>query len=243
MGYQGYYDEYGLYNRFENLDGLEAKIVEHLLHSTSKHAENFWKLLKYTDMNALSMPSVPIKERWALISNDNGTPDNKRVFLAPFMDDAWAVQCSSVYIFMDKIKPVNNSLAVVGITIETVTHSKISIINGDGDPELNETIVDIKDTATRNTIIKYGANPNDSDSQGSIVVPMKNRESVLVKSLVAELNGLYLDGVGCLALAPVEDIKEAGVSMPLFNSRSFYGHTLHFLTAMSGLAQTGNQVF
>lgn len=38
-----YKGEYGsaCYNRFENLDGVEAKIISHLVHSNTKHADLF----------------------------------------------------------------------------------------------------------------------------------------------------------------------------------------------------------
>lgn len=231
--YKAEYSDYTLYNRFENLDSIETKVLEHLIYSTSKHANNFWKLLKHNTLNALSLPDVSIEERLELVNNDSGYPDNKRVFLSPFMDDAWEVQCSSVYIFTERIKPIDPMKAVVGITVETVTHSKISIINGDGDPDLNENKVD-----DQGNIVQYGANPNDTNNQGSIVVPVKNRETVLIKSLLAELNGLYLDGIGYLALAP-NSLVPSEVKMPLFNSRSFYGHSLQFIVEVSGVSSSG----
>ena len=57
------YSEYNEFNRFTNIDGIEAKIVEHLVNSTTKHADLFWKILKYNDLNALSQPSVTKAER------------------------------------------------------------------------------------------------------------------------------------------------------------------------------------
>ena len=152
------YSEFNDFNRFQNLDGIEAKIVEHLVHSQSKHADLFWKILKYNDLFALNQPTVTEAERWQLVNNDNGESTNKRVFFSPFVDDAWEVQCSSVYIFVDSIDPTDHLRATIGVTVETIVHSKISAIAGDGDPILNPQ-----------------ANPNDSNEQGSIVVPFKNR--------------------------------------------------------------------
>lgn len=235
--YKAEYSDYTSYNRFENLDGIETKILEHLIYSESKHANNLWKLLKYNTLNALSLDDVTVRERLQLVNNDSGYPVDKRVFLSPFMDDAWEVQCSSVYIFTERIKPIDPMKAVIGITVETVTHSKISVISGDGDPDLNETKVDKNGNITR-----FGANPNDTDNQGSIVVPVKNRETVLVKSLLAELNGLYLDGIGYLDFAPGEQVPSE-VRMPLFNNRSFYGHTIQFRVELSGVSGSGNYGF
>ena len=89
--YKAEYSDYTLYNRFENLDGIETKILEHLIYSESKHANNLWKLLKYNTLNALSLDDVTVRERLQLVNNDSGYPVDKRVFLSPFMDDAWEV--------------------------------------------------------------------------------------------------------------------------------------------------------
>ena len=224
--YQAEYSAYNDMNRFENLDGLEVKILEHLIYSQTKHANIFWKLLKYSTLNALSEPDVPLADRLALVNNDNGYPTDKRVFLAPFVDDAWDTQCSSVYIFLERIKPTNHTAATVVLTVEIITHSKVAVINGDGDPELNPQ-----------------ANPNDSDASGNIIVPIKNRETVLLKSVLAELNGLYLDGIGYLQMNKFDDGITGEVSMPLFNSRSFYGHTVKFVMQLSGVSSSGGVGF
>lgn len=219
------YSEYNEFNRYENLDGLEAKVVEHLVNSTSKHAEMFWKILRYNDLYALSQPSVSKADRLAMVNNDNGESTTKRVFFSPFVDDAWEVQCSSVYIFVDNVQPRNHLASVIGVTVETIVHSKISAIAGDGDPVLNTE-----------------ANPNDSDSQGSIVVPFKNRATVLLKCILAELNGLYLDGIGYLQLNSRDNLL-GKVEMPLFNNRSFYGHSTEFKLEMSGISSTSEEGF
>ena len=116
--------EFNEFNRFQNLDGIEAKIVTHLVKSHTKFADIIWKL---------SQPTVSEAERWKLVCCDNGDPVSKRVFFSPFVDDAWQVQCSSLYIYVENVLPIDHLRSTVGITIETVTHSKISAINGDGD--------------------------------------------------------------------------------------------------------------
>lgn len=232
--YQAEYSTFNEYNRFENLDGIESKVLFHLVNSQTKHAQNMWRLLKYETLDALAQDNVPVKERLKLVSSDNGYPTDKRVFLAPFIDDAWEVQCSSIYVFVDGIKPVDGMRAIVTLTVEIITHSKVSTINGDGDPISNPDV----DVDADGAVDTYGANPNDSDEQGSIVVLMKNRETVLLKSILAELNGLYLDGIGYLVFDKIE--KETGeVTMPLFNGRPFYGHKVKFLMEVSGVSDSG----
>ena len=223
MGYKAEYSDYNEMNRFENLDSIEDKILQHLLHHETKHTNNIWKLLKHATLNALSEADVSLPDRLSLINKDTGYPTDKRVFLSPFVDDAWAVECSSLYIFVDKIKPIDHTRAAIYVTVETVTHSKISVINGDGDSDLNP-----------------DANPNDSDINNEVIVDIKNRETVLVKSLLAELNGLYLDGIGYLQMNKLENDVSGDVSMPLFNGRSYYGHRINFVVEMSGISESAD---
>lgn len=223
MEYKAEYSDYNEMNRFANLDSIEDKILQHLLHHKTKHTKNIWKLLKYATLNALSEEEVSLSDCLSLINKDTGYPTDKRVFLSPFVDDAWAVECSSLYIFVDKIKPIDHTRAAIYVTVETVTHSKISVINGDGDPDLNP-----------------DANPNDSDINNEVIVDIKNRETVLVRSLLAELNGLYLDGIGYLQMNKLENDVSGDVSMPLFNSRSYYGHRINFVVEMSGVSESAD---
>ena len=223
MEYKAEYSDYNEMNRFANLDSIEDKILQHLLHHKTKHTKNIWKLLKYATLNALSEEEVSLSDCLSLINKDTGYPTDKRVFLSPFVDDAWAVECSSLYIFVDKIKPIDHTRAAIYVTVETVTHSKISVINGDGDPDLNP-----------------DANPNDSDINNEVIVDIKNRETVLVKSLLAELNGLYLDGIGYLQMNKLENDVSGDVSMPLFNGRSYYGHRINFVVEMSGISESAD---
>ena len=82
------YSNYNEYNRFPNLDSIEPKIISHLLNSQSKPAQILWKLLKYNTMDALSHENLTYEERKALIFEENGESTGKRVFYAPFIDDA-----------------------------------------------------------------------------------------------------------------------------------------------------------
>jgi len=179
------YSEFSEFNRFQNIDGIEWKVIDHLVKSKSKHADLLWKILKYDTLDALSKPSVPENERRELVCTDNGDQTTKRLFMSPIMDDALTQQCSFVRIYVEDIFPIDHLKATVGVTVEAITHQKVSLVTGDGDPFLNPK-----------------ANPNDyaADDQSSIVVWYKNRLTVLLKCILAELNGLYLDGIGYLQL-------------------------------------------
>ena len=217
--YEGQHSNYNAANRFQNLDGVEWKIISHLINSETKHADNIWKILKYdSDVDALAGKTVSKKERLALVSKNNGEPTKMRVFMQPFVDDAWSEQCSSLYVYVSGINPTNLQVSTVDVTVECIVHSKISVINGDGDEITNP-----------------DANPNDSNEQGNIVVTSKNRATVLLKSLLAELNGLYIDGIGYLIFNSTMS-KNCKAKLNLWNSRSFYGYSITFTTEMSGVS-------
>lgn len=217
-----YSTKYLAANRLSNLDGIESKIITHLIDSQTHYAEDIWRLLKYADEDALSKPALTREEKEALVfSGNNGAPDATkaaRVFLAPFVDDAWQEQGSSLYVYVAEIVPIDRNRAEVMVNIEAIVHSQTSVVRGNGDPYLNP-----------------DANPNDSDSEGNLVVALKNRATALVKDVVAEMNGMYLDGIGYLFMQPLKSLK-GGVKKLLWNSRSFYGHCVSFVMEMSGVS-------
>ena len=219
---------YSSLNRFENLDGIETKIVEHLITSKTKYADMFWKILKYNDLNALYQPSLDEKERRKLVNNDNGESNDKRVFITPRDADGQVDQCSSVYIYVESIQPIDGQKAVVGVTVDTSVYTKIGVVAGDGD---------VDSSANPEWV-----NPNESDEQGSVVVPIKSRATVLLKSILAELNGLYVDGVGYLEFNKYAKsnlhIQVGFVDMPHNHKENSHGHRLSFVVEMSGVSTT-----
>lgn len=228
-GYQGSYDEMSNYNRFTNLDSIEWKIISHLLYSQTKNAQNIWKILKYPTMDCLFKDNVSLEERYALIDTEDGQETNKRVFLSRYVDDAWTEQCAHLHIYIDGIFPINHEVAVVNIALETISHSKIIKIMGDADAQ------DI------NPLLP-NPNPNDSDKKGEAVVLYKNRESVLLKSVIAELNGLYLDGIGYFQFNQKTNIHNNS-QQNLWNGRTYLGHVTKMAMLVSGLAEGPNSNF
>lgn len=224
------YSKYQDLNRFTNLDGIEAKIVRHLVESTSKYADVFWKILKYDDLYALNRPSLDRQERLKLVNNDNGESNEKRVFITPRDADGQVDQCSSVYIYVENIQPISGQTSMVGVTVDTSVYTKIGVIAGDGDKDSSEN--------------PEWVNPNESDRQGSVVVPIKSRATVLLKCILAELNGLYIDGVGYLTFDvnrnSQSNLKVGFVDMPHNHKENSHGHRICFGVVKSGVSDDAN---
>lgn len=236
------YSEFNEFNRFSNLDGLEYKIIQHLLHSESKYAIFFWKLLKYTSMDALYKADLTESEKNELI---DGTPENleaqsqatdghyiARLFFSPFKDDAETDQCSSVYIYVDNIYPIDQTRSTVSITVETATHVKISVVSTDADM--------ISHPNTTNPNDYYYTTKDLTDPDATPAVLLKSRATLLLKCILAELNGLYLDGIGYLQFNTNKSIEgdsiKSKAEMSLFNRRSFFGHRIRFNVGISGIS-------
>lgn len=227
--YKGSYDECTNYNRLTNLDSLEWKIISHLLYSQTKNAQNIWKILKYPTMDCLLQDNVSLEDRYALIDTEDGKETNKRMFLSPYVDDAWTEQCAHVHIYTDGIFPQNHEVATVNVAIETISHSKIIKVLGDADGR------DI------NPLLPP-PNPNDSNKQGEPVVLYKNRETVLLKSMIAELNGLYLDGVGYFQFNQKTNSYNNS-QQKLWNGRTYIGHITKMAMLVSGVSEGPNYNF
>ena len=73
--------------------------------------------------------------------------------------------------------------SVVSLVVEIATHNHINTVAGESDFIAHPSVT----------------NPNDYyESDTAPVVQYKSRESVLLKCVLAELNGLFIDGVGYL---------------------------------------------
>lgn len=232
------YSQYSDYNRFSNLDGIEGKIIEHLVESKSKFANLFWKVLKYDSKDALSLPELTAAEKWNLVDGTAPNPTggqtaNSRVFFSRFVDDMWVKEASFVSIFVNDISPTDASRSYVSIGVDTAVHAKINTIYGDADEIANP----------------EGTNPNDyyyTDSENP-VVKYKSRVTVLLKCILAELNGLYIDGVGYLQFlqeTPADaKVTKGQATFTQFDNRAFAGHKIRFNVVMSGVSESADYGF
>ena len=218
------YAQWAEFNRFENLDGIEWKLINHLLYSESKYAQMIWKILAYPTMDCLLKDNLTASAKMALIDVEDGGETTKRVFFSPYLDDAWLEQCAHLHIYIDGIYPISHAESTVNIGIETIVHSKTIKILGDAiSHELNN----------NNPL----PNPNDLNPNNSQLVLYKNRETVLLKSVLAEFNGLYLDGVGYLQFNQRLNYYNTS-TQALWNGRSYIGHITKMGMKLSGVSES-----
>lgn len=207
------------FNRYTNLDNVEWRIIKHLVESSSKHANNIWKMLAYNEEDCLFREDLTSAEKWNLIYRDNGLSTNKKVFMTPYIDDAWEEQSSRLDIFVDQILPTNHVSSQVNICIEVLVHNKIANIYGDAEED------------------NINTNPSELGPEGEILIPSKSRATTLLKSVLAELNGCFVAGVGDLQCNSKMN-PYSRVQKYVWNNHAYFGYAITFCTLMSGVSDT-----
>ena len=122
------------FNNFKEMPQLPYKIIATLLTEESKSAEDFWKLLKYADVEALSKPNLTYDEKVALIWRGDSIEQNYNVFLKPLvgssMDDAEAQ--TQLRIFRYTTQPATRFEAIMTIEADFITNEKTCLVYQDG---------------------------------------------------------------------------------------------------------------
>ena len=199
------------FNKFINIDSIDTRIVNYLRDSESKEAERIWKLLKYSDMRALFQEPLTKKEKNELIYRDKDQ-NSKRIFTMPLVEDSMTETCSLLKIYISSIEPTDHLRATVNIAIDILSHNKLNNVYNDS-----------------NDILEEGR-----EVEEDIVV--KNRNNILLKSILGILNGANVEGVGMLQFNQ-SLTKESQMKNYSNNKTNFYGYSLVMSCIMSGMGE------
>ena len=122
------------YNSFQEMPQMPYKIVAALLTETSKSAEDFWKLLKYADVDALDKDNLTYDEKVALIWTGNSIEQNYNVFLKPLVGSSLdtAEAQTQLRIFRFTTMPTNQYEAIITIEADFITNEKTALVYQDG---------------------------------------------------------------------------------------------------------------
>ena len=127
-------NNYMAFNNFKEMPQLPYKVVTTLLTDESKSAEDFWKLLKYIDNDALSKPNLTYEEKMDLIWDGNSLEQNYNVFLKPLigssLDNAEAQ--TQLRVFRFTTMPTSRFEAVMTIEVDFITNEKTCLVYQDG---------------------------------------------------------------------------------------------------------------
>ena len=116
------------YNRFDNLDGIDSRVISYLLSYRGKNQKEqdqvnvLRKLIYYQDPDALSQKIPTAEQIGDLISDGATKQDEKRIFRSPYLDDSLDVRGSLLKVYIDSIIPENTMVAVVNVAIEVISN-------------------------------------------------------------------------------------------------------------------------
>lgn len=123
-------NNYMAFNNFSEMPDLPYKIIEVLLTDTSQDAEDFWKLLKYTEVNALKQKNLTLKEKKTMIWQGESIEQNFNVFLKPLIGSAMdsAEAQTQLRLYRYNTVPTTQFEAIVCFEADFVTNEKTSLV-------------------------------------------------------------------------------------------------------------------
>lgn len=122
------------FNNYKEMPQLPYKIVTTLLTEESEAAENFWKLLKYADVDALKKNNLTYDEKMALIWMGDSIEQNYNVFLKPLIGSSLdtAEAQTQLRIFRYTTMPTTRFEAIMTIEADFITNEKTCLVYQDG---------------------------------------------------------------------------------------------------------------
>lgn len=114
------------FNTYKGISKIGYRVIEYLMLNN----EPLWKLLKFDTPDALSKPALTLDQKASLIFNGNGDSESFKVFRSPYDDDMFTRQSSQMRVYLTTIYPDNSARGTISISIDLLTHVKLSNIDG-----------------------------------------------------------------------------------------------------------------
>ena len=122
------------FNNFEEMPEFPYRIIEVLLKDENQEVEDFWKLLKYTDQNALKKDSLTFSEKKALIWTGDSIEQNYNIFLKPLIGSSLdtAEAQTQLRLYRYNTVPTNQHEAIICFEADFITNEKTSLVRRNG---------------------------------------------------------------------------------------------------------------
>lgn len=122
------------FNDFSEMPYIPYKMLEALLTEESQVAQDFWKLLKYADVDALDKDNLTYDEKVELIWRGESLEQNFNVFLKPLIGSSLdtAEAQTQLRIFRFTSMPINQFEAILTIEADFITNEKTALVYQNG---------------------------------------------------------------------------------------------------------------
>ena len=121
-------------NNFEMLPLIPNQIIEALIKEKSEEAEMFWKLLYYSQPDALEQENLTKKQKVSCIWSGNSLENNYHIFYKPLIGSALDTAQSQTQMRLYRISTVPTSRleSLINFEIVFVTNEKESMVRYQG---------------------------------------------------------------------------------------------------------------
>lgn len=113
------------YINFEKYSEFSYNIIKKLV----LEGNNMWKLLKYSQADALTREDLSTEEKISLIYKGEADSSSFRVFRIPLTDDAFVDQVCKIHVFPWVLDPYQRTNGVQTFLIQIVCHNKIGTLS------------------------------------------------------------------------------------------------------------------
>lgn len=192
------------YNNFLHMPQVPYRIFERLVTSPSSSAENLFKILKYTETDAISKPNLTFDEKMAMLwtpDKVNATQQNLfNIFLKPLVSSSLDDTNQQFQLRIHKYinKPNNNIESVLGYQFDMITQEVSSMVLDEEDFLVERTdlmeayILDVfngSDIGIGSSYFQFYS--PDLSGIAKSILSINNGKSLYGKSLVLSLH--YID--------------------------------------------------
>ena len=127
-------NNYMAFNDYSEMPQIPYQIVATLLTEKSQLAEDFWKLLKYADADALDKDNLTYEEKIAMVWRGESIEQKFNVFLKPLVGSSLdtAEAQTQLRIFRYTTMPTNQYEAVICFEMDFITNEKTCLVYRDG---------------------------------------------------------------------------------------------------------------
>lgn len=127
-------NNYMAFNDYSEMPQIPYQIIATLLTEKSQLAEDFWKLLKYADADALDKDNLTYEEKIAMVWRGESIEQKFNVFLKPLVGSSLdtAEAQTQLRIFRYTTMPTTRFEAVMTIEADFITNEKTCLVYQNG---------------------------------------------------------------------------------------------------------------
>ena len=127
-------NNYMAFNDYSEMPQIPYQIIATLLTEKSQLAEDFWKLLKYADADALDKDNLTYEEKIAIVWRGESIEQKFNVFLKPLVGSSLdtAEAQTQLRIFRYTTMPTSRFEAIMTIEADFITNEKTCLVYQDG---------------------------------------------------------------------------------------------------------------